>query len=130
MPATHQSDDLLRGLQALLPKPAEHLRWVRASVGNDVRLIAVDEICYFLAADKYTVVFTRDAELLIRTSIKELVGQLDPAQYWQVHRGTLVNARQIVSARHDAFGRVSLILRVRQETLAVSRTHAHLFRQM
>ena len=125
-----QSDDLLQRLQALLPKAAEHLRWVRASVGNVVRLVAVDEICYFQATDKYTAVFTRDAELLIRSSIKELLEQLDPGQFWQVHRGTLVNAQQIVSARHDAFGRVSLKLRDRPEAVAVSRGHAHLFRQM
>lgn len=129
-PGGAQSDDLLRRLQALLPKGVEHLRWVRASVGNDVRLVAVDEICYFQATDKYTAVFTPDAELLIRISIKELVEQLDPGQFWQVHRGTLVNVRQIVSARHDALGRVSLKLRDRPETVAVSRGHAHLFRQM
>lgn len=125
-----QTDDLLRRLQALLPGSAEHLRWVRASVGNDVRLVSVDEICYFQATDKYTAVFTPDAELLIRTSIKELLEQLDPEQFWQVHRGTLVNVKQIVSARHDALGRVSLKLRDRKEAVAVSRGHAHLFRQM
>ncbi|MDK9702183.1 MAG: LytTR family DNA-binding domain-containing protein [Sulfuritalea sp.] len=129
-PAGAQSDDLLRRLQALLPKVAGHLRWVRASVGNDVRLVATDEICYFQAADKYTAVFTRDAELLIRTPIKELLEQLDPEQFWQVHRGTLVNVRQVVSAGHDAFGRVTLKLRDRAEAVAVSRGHAHLFRQM
>ena len=129
-PATADSADILQRLQALLPKAVEHLRWVRASVGNDVRLVAVDEVCYFQAADKYTAVFTRDAELLIRTSIKELVEQLDPDHFWQVHRGTLVNARQIVSARHDALGRVSLKLRDRPETLAVSRGYAQIFRQM
>lgn len=129
-PATADSADILQRLQALLPKAVEHLRWVRASVGNDVRLVAVDEVCYFQAADKYTAVFTRDAELLIRISIKELVEQLDPAHFWQVHRGTLVNARQIVSARHDALGRVSLKLRDRPETLAVSRGYAQIFRQM
>lgn len=129
-PAASHPDDLLQRLQALLPKSAEYLRWVRASVGNDVRLVATDEICYFQATDKYTAVFTPDAELLIRTSIKELIEQLDPGQFWQVHRGTLVNVRQIASARHDVLGRVSLKLRDRPETLAVSRGHAHLFRQM
>jgi len=129
-PASAQSDDLLQRLQAMMRRPGEHLRWVRASVGNDVRLVAADEICYFQATDKYTAVFTRDTELLIRTPIKELAKQLDPEQFWQVHRGTLVNAKQIVSARHDAFGRVSLKLRDRPEALAVSRGHAHLFRQM
>ncbi len=125
-----QPDDLLRRLQALLPTPAAHLAWVRASVGSEVRLVAVDEVCYFQAADKYTAVFTRDAELLIRTPIKELAEQLDPDRFWQVHRGTLVNVRQIVSARHDALGRVSLRLRDRPEAVAVSRGYAHLFKQM
>lgn len=129
-PDRNQTDDLLRRLQTLLAQPAEHLRWVRASVGNDVRLVAAEEICYFQATDKYTAVLTRDAELLIRSSIKELSEQLDPGQFWQVHRGTLVNVRQIVSAHHDAFGRISLKLRDRPESVAVSRGHAHLFRQM
>lgn len=129
-PAGNQSDDLLQRLKALLPKTAEYLRWVRASVGNDVRLIATDEICYFQASDKYTAVFTPGTEFLIRTSIRELLEQLDPAEFWQVHRGTLVNVKQIASARHDALGRVSLKLRNRPETVAVSRGHAHLFRQM
>ena len=129
-PAGDPTADLLEHLQALLPKSTEYLLWVRASVGSDVRLIAVDEVCYFQATDKYTAVFTRDAELLIRTSIRELADQLDPGHFWQVHRGTLVNARQIVSARHDALGRVSLRLRDRPEAVAVSRGHAHLFRQM
>lgn len=125
-----QADDLLVRLQSLMPKAVEHLRWVRASVGNDVRLLAVDEVCYFQSTDKYTAVFTPDAELLIRTSIKELIEQLDPEQFWQVHRGTLVNVRQIVSARQDTFGRVSLKLRDRAESVAVSRGHVHLFKQM
>jgi DNA-binding LytR/AlgR family response regulator len=125
-----QPADILQRLQALLPEAVERLRWVRASVGNDVRMVAVDEVCYFQATDKYTVVFTRDAEHLIRTSIKELLEQLDPARFWQVHRGTVVNVRQIVAARHDALGRISLKLRDRPESIAVSRGHGHLFRQM
>ena len=93
-------------------------------------MVAVDEVYYFQATDKYTAVFTRDAELLIRIPVKELLEQLDPEQFWQVHRGTVVNVRQIVAARHDALGRVSLKLRDRPESVAVSRGHAHLFRQM
>lgn len=124
------ADDLLQRLSALLPAKAEHLRWVRASVGNDVRLVPVDEVCYFQAADKYTAVMTKDAELLIRTPIKELIAELDPQQFWQVHRGTLVNVRQIATARHDALGRVTLSLRDRSDKVSVSRSYAHLFRQM
>ena len=129
-PSGTQAAEILQRLQSFLPKAVECLRWVRASVGNDVRLVAVDEVCYFQATDKYTAVFTRDAEFLIRTSIRELIEQLDPAQFWQVHRGTVVNVRQVIAARHDGLGRVSLKLRDRPETIAVSRGHAHLFRQM
>jgi DNA-binding LytR/AlgR family response regulator len=129
-PSASQAEDILRRLRTLLPEAVEHLRWVRASVGNEVRMVAVDEVCYFQATDKYTAVFTRDAEFLIRISIKELLGQLDPEQFWQVHRGTVVNSKQIVSARQDALGRVGLKLRDRPESIAVSRGHAHLFRQM
>ena len=79
---------------------------------------------------KYTAVYTRDAELLLRTPLKELLVQLDPGKFWQVHRGTVVNVQQIVSAHHDLLGKTNLTLRDRPEKLAVSRSYAHLFRQM
>lgn len=126
-------DALLTRLQQLLsttPARPEPLRWLRAQVGQAVRMVAVDEVCYFQSADKYTAVLTRDAELLLRTPLKELIAQLDPEQFWQVHRGTLVNVRQIVSAHHDLLGKVTLTLRDRTEKVAVSRSYAHLFRQM
>lgn len=125
-------DALLARLQQLLAaqsKP-EPLRWVRAQVGQTVRMVAVEEVCYFQSADKYTTLLTRDAELLLRTPLKELIAQLDAEQFWQVHRGTLVNVRQIISAHHDLLGKVSLNLRDRPERVAVSRGYAHLFRQM
>lgn len=121
--------ELKRLLAAAAPE-TDRLRWIRAQCGNSIRLVQVDEVCYFQAADKYTLVVTADAELLIRTPIKELAEQLDPGQFWQVHRGTLVNSRQIVSASHDRLGRLSLKLRDRPEPLPVSRSYAHLFRQM
>ena len=125
-------DALLARLQQLLATPAkpEPLRWLRAQVGQAVRMVAVDEVCYFQSADKYTAVYTRDTELLLRTPVKELILQLDTKHFWQVHRGTLVNARQIVSAHHDLLGKVSLTLRDRTEKITVSRSYAHLFRQM
>jgi DNA-binding LytR/AlgR family response regulator len=128
-----ESDDLLARLEALLPKTLkqpESLRWLRASVGNEVRLVAVEEVCYIQATDKYTSILTRDSDLLIRTPLKELLAQLDPELFWQIHRSTVVNVRQIVSAKHDALGRVALKLRDRPEALAVSRSYAHLFKQM
>jgi DNA-binding LytR/AlgR family response regulator len=125
-------DALLLRLQQLLAAPVkpEPLRWLRAQVGQTVRMVAVDEVCYFQSADKYTTVLTRDAELLLRTPLKELLAQLDAAQFWQVHRGTVVNVKQIVSAHHELLGKVSLTLRDRAEKVAVSRSYAHLFRQM
>lgn len=125
-------DALLARLQKMLATPAqpEPLHWLRVQVGQSVRMVAVEEVCYFQSSDKYTTVLTRDAELLLRTPLKELIAQLDAEQFWQVHRGTVVNVRQIVSAHHDLLGKVSLTLRDRQEKVAVSRSYMHLFRQM
>lgn len=128
----HDESSLIRLLHALgKAEPANtRLRWIKAQAGSAIRLLSVDEVCYFQATDKYTAVVTRDAELLIRTSIKELIEQVDPEQFWQIHRGTIVNARQIVSARHDPLGRIRLNLRDRSEAIPVSRSYAHLFKQM
>lgn len=122
----------LRGLLEKLaaPQGAARLRWVRATVGAELRLIAVEEVCYFEAADKYTRVVTASGEALIRTPIRELAEQLDPEQFWQVHRGTLVNARRIAAASRDLRGRLVLRLKDVDEALVVSRAYAHLFRQM
>ena len=125
-------DELLLRLQRLLAEPVkpEPLRWLRAQVGQAVRMVAVEEVCCLQSADKYTLVLTRDAELVLRTPLKELIVQLDPQEFWQVHRGTVVNVRQIVSAHHDILSKVTLTLRDRPEKIAVSRSYAHLFRQM
>lgn len=125
-------DAMMSRLQKLLASPAkpEPLRWLRIQVGQTVRMVAVEEVCYFQSADKYTTVLTRDAELLLRTPLKDLIEQLDPDQFWQVHRGTVVNAKQIVSAHHDLLGKVALSLKDRTEKVAVSRSYAHLFKQM
>jgi len=126
------SETLLARLSSLLhanSKPAS-LRWIKAQLGQSVRMVAVEEVCYFQSDDKYTTVMTRDAELLLRTSIKELIDQLDPAEFWQVHRGTVVNVRQIAAAHHTTLGKVTLSLRERKEILPVSRSYAYLFRQM
>ena len=130
--ATAAPDDMLQRLQRLLAEPAkpEYLRWLRAQVGQAVRMVALEEVCCLQSADKYTLALTRDAELVLRTPLKDLIAQLDPQEFWQVHRGTVVNVRQIVSAHHDMLGKVTLTLRDRPEKIAVSRSYAHLFRQM
>ena len=126
------SATLLARLSTLLQtnnKPAP-LRWIRAQLGQSVRLLPVEEVCYFQSDDKYTLVLTRDAELLLRTPLKELIEQLDPEEFWQVHRSTVVNVRQIGAAHHNESGKVTLSLRDRKDTLGVSRSYAHLFKQM
>ncbi len=120
----------LRALVPAAPAPGEKLSIVRAAVGNQVRLIPVADVHYFEAADKYVNVVTADSASLIRTSLKELLPQLDRDQFWQIHRGTVVNIRCVQAAVRDESGKLSLKLRGRGESLAVSRVFAHLFRQM
>ncbi|MCX5540915.1 LytTR family DNA-binding domain-containing protein [Paraburkholderia sp. CNPSo 3076] len=106
------------------------LRYLRASSGNDIRMVPVEDVLYFEAADKYVVVTTRSGELLIRTSLRELCAQLDPARFWQVHRGTVVNVDQVECASVSAIGKMTLRLRGHAGALDVSRQYAHLFKQM
>jgi DNA-binding LytR/AlgR family response regulator len=108
----------------------ERLAWIRASVGDQVRLINVEDVCYFQSNDKYTSVFTVDGEALIRTPLKELCDGLDPTRFWQVHRGTIVNVAQIRSTDRDLSGRVTLALKSRPERILVSRAYAYRFKQM
>ena len=123
-------DALSRVLPSLSRQAGERLAWIRASVGNQVRLIAVEEVCYFQANDKYTSVFTPEEEALIRTPLRELAEQLDPERFWQIHRGTIVNLAAVASTMRDLAGRTQLRLKARPEALAVSRAFAHRFRQM
>jgi DNA-binding LytR/AlgR family response regulator len=130
-PAADDLAQLVSKLQNVIgaPPPAgEPLRIIRAAVGNTVRMVPVEEVCYFQAADKYTSVVTKDAELLIRTPLKELLGQLPPERFRQIHRGTIVNLAEVAAATRDESGRVSLRLRNRKESLPVSRVFADLFR--
>ncbi|MFJ2991581.1 LytR/AlgR family response regulator transcription factor [Pandoraea sp. NPDC087047] len=113
-----------------VPMPREYLQFVRASVRDEVRIVPVEEICFFEAADKYVMVATIDGDLLIRTSLRELLPQLDPSRFWQVHRSTVVNVSEVVSAQHTPLGRLTLKLKRRKDRVAVSRQYAHLFRQM
>jgi len=109
---------------------APRLEVIQAQTGNLVHLVPVDEVVYFEAADKYLRVLTAEREYLIRMPLKELLPQLDPQRFWQVHRSTVVQARCIASARRDESGKVFLTLRNRPETLVASRLYAHLFRGM
>ncbi len=106
------------------------LRWINASVGQNLRVITVDEVLYFQADNKYTRVVTDQGEALIRKPLKELVDELDPQQFWQIHRSTLVNAAAIDRIARDLRGRMLVHVKGRSDTLLVSDTYAHQFRQM
>lgn len=107
-----------------------YLRFIKALVGQEVRFIPVDDVIYLEATDKYVNVVAGSGESLIRTSLRELLTQLDPEHFWQVHRGTVVNVAHVSSAVHLSLGRLGLKIRGRTETLPVARQYAHLFRQM
>jgi len=112
------------------PNPAPWLQHIQASVGNAIHLVPLPEVLYLEAADKYVRVLTAEREYLIRTPLKELLLQLDPARFWQIHRGTVVNHYCVELALRDEQGRLSLSLRGRPERLAVSRLFAYQFKAM
>lgn len=110
--------------------PGATLKWVRASLGSAMRMIAIDDVLYFQSEDKYTKVVTADGDALIRKPIKELYDEVDHEQFWQVHRGTIVNLRAIAKVERDWRDQPVLTLKDRPEKLTVSRTFAHLFKAM
>jgi DNA-binding LytR/AlgR family response regulator len=113
------------------PQPAaQPLRYVRASQGELTHQIDVADVLFFRADDKYTCVRTADSEHLIRTPIAELAAQLDPQQFWQVHRSTLVNLRFVCGTRRDELSRLFVRLRGHHAELPVSRAYVHLFKAM
>ena len=121
---------VLETLATVPPAREGYLRWINASRGDEIQLITIDEVQYFQSDTKYTRVVTPTAEALIRKSIRELVEELDPTIFWQVHRSTIVNLYAVAGVGRDAAGRVMLRLKERQELLQVSQPYAHLFRQM
>jgi DNA-binding LytR/AlgR family response regulator len=122
--------EVIARLARVLPAAGGRLRWVRALKGEVVQQIAVDDVLYFQASDKYTCVFTREGESLIRLPLSELAAQLDAELFWQIHRGTLVNMNEVASTWRDLSGRVFVRLKDDKTELAVSRAYAHRFRQM
>ncbi|MDN3921987.1 LytR/AlgR family response regulator transcription factor [Roseateles violae] len=110
--------------------PVERLQWIRASVGASLRLIPVDEIAYLRSDEKYTLVAWTEGEALIRTPLRELIEQLDPQYFVQVHRSVAVNLRAVSHLTRGPNETADLHLRGRSESLPVSRSYLHLFRQM
>ncbi len=123
-------DEVIAKLARAIPGAGGRLRWVRALKGELVHQIAVDDVLYFRASDKYTCVVTREGESLIRMPLAELTSQLDAEVFWQIHRGTLVNMQEVAATRRDLAGRVYVKLKDGRTELPVSRAYAHRFRQM
>ena len=127
-------DQTLAQLRVLLAGPAvapgTRLSVLQVSVGSTIHMVPVGEVLYFEAADKYVRVLTGAHEYLIRTPLRELLPQLDPAEFWQVHRATVVRAAAVHQVTRDDAGKLWLQLRGLQERLAVSRLYAHQFRAM
>jgi DNA-binding LytR/AlgR family response regulator len=111
-------------------EPNARLKWIQASVGAAIQMIPVEEVLFFISDEKYTRVQTAQQEALIRKPIKELLAELDPAQFWQIHRSTLVNARAVAGITRDERGRQLVSIKGRPEKLEVSRSYAHLFKGM
>ena len=107
-----------------------YVQFVRVQKGDGIRLIPIEEVYYFKAGDKYTTVITKEGESLIRKSIKELTDELDPQQFWRIHRGTIINVSRIAGVSRSFAGRLIITLKDLPETLLVSRSYAHLFKQM
>lgn len=114
----------------LRPAGDRLIRWITAGVGDHVRMIAIDEVLFFQAQDKYVRVVTAEGEALIRTPIKDLLAGLDPDVFWQVHRGSVVRVSTIARVRRDELGRSRIELRGHRETLPVSAAFVHRFRGM
>ena len=108
----------------------EPLRWIRVQRGDRLQLISVDEVRYFKSSDKYTVVRTETDEHLIRKPIKALINELDSNCFWQIHRGTVVNVSGIAGVSRSITGKGTLRLKNIPESLSVSQTYMHLFKQM
>ena len=128
--APAQLDGLLAALAQLKPADKPFLRWIKASQGVNIKLITIEEICYFQADNKYTIVFTVDSKSMIRKPIKELIDELDPSLFVQIHRGTVVNMKAISSVHRVQNGNFHVRLKQRTETLAVSAPYLHHFKQM
>jgi len=121
---------LVEQLSAKLDPRSQRLKWIKANIGANLSLIPIDEVLFFQADEKYTLVATKEKDALIRTPIKELLTGLDPERFWQIHRSTIVNAMSIESVSRDIHGQATVRIRGRRENFSVSRPFSYLFKQM
>jgi DNA-binding LytR/AlgR family response regulator len=132
-PAEPPLQQLLHKLAAHLspgPSAPAYLRWIQATVGQSIQMIAVEEVLFFISDEKYTRVQTAQLEALIRKPIRELVDELDPHLFWQIHRSTLVNTKAIAGVSRDFRGRQLVAVKGHPEKLEVSRSYTQLFKGM
>ncbi len=122
---------LLAQLRGHLPGPAGgHLKWIKAAVGKQIKLIATGDVVFFQSDTKYTRVVLAQSEALIRTPLKDLLDELDPDRFWQVHRSTVVNLDAVAGVLREDAERQYVLLKGRPEKLPISRQFTHLFKQM
>ena len=121
---------LVAHISAQFKPQSEQLKWIKASHGQNLRMIAIDDVLFFQSDEKYTLVATKDFDALIRTPIKEILESIDTHKFWQIHRSTIVNAGAIELVTRDFRGQASVKVRDRKENLTVSRPFSHLFKQM
>lgn len=123
-------DGILQRLAEQAGKSRDYVRWITASQGSELRLVTVDEVCYFQADNKYTRVVTQERESLIRQAIGDLALRVDPEKFWRIHRGTIVNIDAVSGIARDFHGHMRVRLKARKEMLAVSERYAHRFRAL
>ncbi len=121
---------LLAELRASIKADVPRMQWIKAAIGKQVKLIAVGDVAYFQSDTKYTRVVMDGGEALIRTPLKELLAELDPEKFWQIHRGTIVNLAAVASVLREDAERQFVLLKGRHERLPISRQFTHLFKQM
>jgi DNA-binding LytR/AlgR family response regulator len=122
---------LLAQLRGHLPGPAPgHLKWIKAAVGKQIKLIAIEDVQFFQSDTKYTRVVMAQSEALIRTPLKDLLDELDPDRFWQIHRSTVVNLDAVAGVLREDVERQFILLKGRTDRLAISRQFTHLFKQM
>jgi DNA-binding LytR/AlgR family response regulator len=117
-------------LREATPSARQRLRWIKAAVGKQVKLIAVNDVVYFQSDAKYTRVVLAQSDAYIRTPLKDLLAELDPDKFWQIHRSTVVNLDQVAGVLREDAERQFVLLKQRPERLPISRQFTHLFKQM
>ncbi|MEP7155765.1 MAG: LytTR family DNA-binding domain-containing protein [Betaproteobacteria bacterium] len=128
--ASQNLEALVAHLSAKLNPQNERLKWIKANIGSNLRLIPIDDVLFFQSDEKYTLVATKDLDALIKTPIKEILEGIDAEKFWQIHRSTIVNATAIDTVTRDFRGQATVRVKGRKENLTVSRPFSHLFKQM